>query len=654
MAPSFSAPHLLRRWAGPLLAGMAFLLMLLLMAVAFLKWGDANVFVTDGAKNPVMKAFAIKAVLTEILPVYAGTGFLLFILGILPLRFGWMGAGRWNDWTGPQGFWIAFGLLGMVHLYLWWEVPTTLWVLPGLSALPMGLSLAILLVAFLACGWFGLGTRLRPTPLRTATLFLFWGVLCFASIRLPRHLARVGLDAPPSGHPARVLMLSIDGLRENTAFEQGFGDLEGFKVENGYTAIPATRLEWSILWGGDPGYYSVGHVMPSLDELQGHRPYEILEQAKAQGLKTRFFIDDGGTIGLVDKEKAFDEVGMPARGWENFLNSNMAVHVPLYANWLDALRVFPTTTPWTPLDLALRRTLSEGRGADWVIFHSCLAHQPIFLDRRELGAYPHWWTIRAADLAPTWNMPSASRLKHFKPEYSPYAGYQIRIAGLISTWGRIWNQLGKDPDYGPALRIFMTDHGERFYHLTPEFQAGGMHGYNLDPWEGRIPLAFAGPGIPSGRDDTHALSLLQVRDFVATRLLTGQTPDLKPLLAEDTAFIRLHAMDTITDPKEGSAYRQMNAKDIIDGSQILPDGVWVMKYKESAEQRGEDLTLAEAHGDLLDVYRPLKKGGARHFRYRGYDQVGTPEDLTEAEFQAVRARINAGYLRHWKLLPPAS
>jgi len=651
MTDSIPSPHLLRRWLGPFLAGPVFMILLFIMAGLYMKFGDANVFVSDGASNPVMRAFAIKSVLTEVLPLYAGTGLILFILGILPFRFGWSKSGAWNRWTGTQGFWMTFGFLGMVHVLLWWQVPTTLWVLPGLSALPMGVSLGLLLLAFLACWWKGLGKDLRGGLFKAVVLMIFWTGLAYGSIALPRWIAQTGLNPPPSGHPARVLMLSIDGLRENTAFEQGFGKLEGFKVENGYTAIPATRLEWSILWGGDPGFYSVGHVMPSLDELEGHRPYEILEKAKAQGLKTRFFIDDGGTIGLVDKEAAFDRVEMPARGWENFLNSNMAVHMPLFANWLDALRIFPTTTPWTPLDLALRRTLADGRGADWVIFHSCLAHQPIFLDRHELQAYGAWWRIRAADLAPTWSVPSEARLRRSKPEYSPYAGYQIRIAGLISAWGGIWNQLGKDSDYGPALRIFMTDHGERFYHLTPQFQAGGMHGYNLDPWEGRIPLAFAGPGLPNTVDDTHALSLLQVRDFVATRLLEGRTASLPALLAENTAYMRLHAMDTITDPKEGSAYRQMNAKDIIDGSRIMPEGVWFMKYKESAEQRGQDLTLAEAHGDEMDVYRPFKKGGARHFHYQGYLQTGPPDDITEEAFQKVRARINAGYLRHWQILP---
>lgn len=622
------------------------LVLLLLLALLYFKLGDANYFVSQGADNPIMQRFAAKAILTEILPIYLGTGLILFVLGMIPVRLGWLGREKWDQWTGWGGFWGAIGFLVMLHAILWWEVPTALWVLPGISALPMGLSL-ILLFAAAVTAWSSGVRALRPERWRSLSLMAFWWALCAGYLAAPRALARVGLEAPPSGHPAKVVMLSIDGLRQNTAFEQGFSNLEGFKIQNGYTAIPATRLEWSILWGGDPDYYSVGHVIPSLDELEGHRPYRILEAAKAKGLKTRFFIDDGGTIGLVDKEKAFDRVEMPARGWENFLNSNMAEHVPLFAVWLDALRVFPTTTPWTPLDLGIRRALADGRGADWVIYHSCLAHQPIFLNRPELSVIPGWWRIRPDDLSPLWSNPSAARIRRYKPVYSPYLAYQIRMADLLTTWGAIWNTLDKDPDYGPALRVFMTDHGERFTHITDEMQAGGIHGYNLDPWEARIPLALAGPGIQDGLDTTHAFSLLTLRDAVASKLLEDKVPDLPTLLSKDVAVMRLQAMDLVGIDAEHSPYRQITSKEIIEGSVVLPDGLWVMKYLKPASERAKDLTLGIAHGDLLDIYRPLKVGGARAVHYKGYDQIGT-EDISEADFQAIREKINAIYTRPWE------
>jgi hypothetical protein len=648
MTASPTQSRLLRRWLGPFLAGPALMTLLLLSALLYFKLGEANVFVTRGADNPVMRAFAVKAILTEILPIYLGTGLILFVIGMIPVRFGWLGRGQWDHWTGWGGFWGATGFLLMLHALLWWEVPTTMWVLPGLSRLPLGLALILVFLAALAA-WFAGVRALRPAWWRFSTLALLWWALSLGYLAVPRALARSGLDTPPSGHPAKVLMLSIDGVRQDTAFEQGFDQLKGFKVLNGYTAIPATRLEWSILWGGDPAYYSVGNVIPSLEELQGRKPYTILEAAKAKGLKTRFFMDDGGTIGLVDKERAFDRVEMPARGWENFLNSNVAVHVPLFAAWLDTLRIFPTTTPWTPLDLGIRKTLADGRGADWVIFHSCLAHQPIYLNRKELGAIHGWWSARGVDLAPTWSDPTPDRTRHYQPAFNPYVAYQIRIADLIQQWGAIWNQLDQDPDYGPALRVFMTDHGERFTHLNPVMQAGGVHGYQLDPWEGRIPLAFAGPGIPNGQDGTHAFSLLTLRDLVAEHLLQGGTPDLAAYLARDTAVMRMQAIDMLTSQPGKSPFRQISTEEIIQGSQVLPDGLWVMQYLKPASERAKDLTLGIAHGDKLDIYRPLKAGGARAVHYQGYTQTGT-QDISEADFQAVRAKINAIYTKPWE--PP--
>jgi hypothetical protein len=622
-------------------------MVLLLWALAYFKLGEANVFVTDGAKDPIMRAFLAKAILTEVLPLYTGTGLILFVVGMIPVRLGWLGKGLWDRWTGWGGFGATLGFLLMIHALLWWEVPTTLWVLIGISSLPIGLSLFFLFGSACALWWSGM-RALHPSLLRGGTLMILWWGLCLGYLTLPRTLARTGMDTPSTHHPAKVLMLSIDGLRQDTAYDQGFDQLKGFKLANAYTAIPATRLEWSILWGGDPNYYSVGCVIPSLDELGGKKPYAILEAAEAKGLKTRFFIDDGGTIGLVDKEKAFDRVEMPARGWENFLNSNVAVHVPLFAAWLDALRVFPTTNPWTPLDLGIRKTLADGRGADWVIYHSCLAHQPIFLNRQELDAIHGWWWVRAKDLSPTWADPTPDRLRHYNPAYNPYVAYQIRMADLIKTWGTIWNSLDQDPDYGPALRVFMTDHGERFPHLTQDIQAGGVHGYGLDPWEARIPLAFSGPGIPEGKDSTHAFSLLTLRDTVADRLLKGTVPNLPVLLARDSAVMRLQPMDMVSSTPGKSEYKQISTQEIAQGSKVLPDGLWVMEYLKPATERAKDLSLGIAHGKDLDIYRPLKAGGARVIHYTGYVQTST-EDITEEAFQAARAKINEIYTKPWEL-----
>ncbi|HEU4950482.1 MAG TPA: hypothetical protein VFT46_00945, partial [Holophagaceae bacterium] len=435
---------LLTRWMGALAASAAFLLWLVAMAGLYVKYGVVNHFITEGLHDPVTVRFAVKSFLVEILPLYLAIGFLLFALAMAVAKILRIWTPARDVWTFRHAFWTTLGLVGLVHGLLWWQVPTTLWVLLGINRLPMGLALALIfalcaLALLRGLAWIP-GWGLRKALLLPACLGLAW-----LSLWAPQRLEQL-IWAPehPVGHPARVVMISLDGLRQDTAMEAGFSRAHGFKSYNAYAAIPATRLEWSILWGGDARRYSVGNLFPSLDELEGKAPYEILEAAKAKGLKARFYIDDGGTVGLTDRAEAFDEVGMPAPGWENFLNSNLAVHIPMYAAWMNVLRIFPTTTPWTPLDLGLKAALDRGRGADWVMYHSCLAHQPIFLTRQELGAIPRWWRLPAGKMAPWFTVPDDRTLATAPPESNTYLAYRIRVKDILDHWIPIWNRLGQD------------------------------------------------------------------------------------------------------------------------------------------------------------------------------------------------------------------
>ena len=76
----------------------------------------------------------------------------------------------------------------------------------------------------------------------------------------------------------------------------------------------------------------------------------------------------------------------------------------------------------------------------------------------------------------------------------------------------------------------------------PDIQMGGSHGYNLDPWEARIPMVIDEPGLRPGHDADHALSILEIRDAVARRLLHQLPLDLPAMLAKDYAPLRMHAI----------------------------------------------------------------------------------------------------------------
>ncbi|MBK8790814.1 MAG: hypothetical protein IPO28_11780 [Holophagaceae bacterium] len=256
---------------------------------------------------------------------------------------------------------------------------------------------------------------------------------------------RVGTE-PKGDRPVQALLLGIDGLRPQEASATGLETWTGLYYPNTYTTVPATRLFYSILWGGDPARYSIGHILPSEEELNGQLRYTLLEAYKARGLKSRFYMDDGGTIGLTQRtEGIFDETAMPASGWENFVNSNLAVHLPFYASWLDALRVFPSTTPWSSLDSGLRSALERGRGADLVMFHTCHLHQPIFLSRQELQEVRSWWTLRPLDLRPIAGLPLVrpEDERNLDPRRDPLSIYRIRVRHLLAAWKPVWEQLSR-------------------------------------------------------------------------------------------------------------------------------------------------------------------------------------------------------------------
>lgn len=645
--------QLLLRWLGPVLGGGTLFLILLGFGFLFTRTGVINHLLLKGLRNSIIQWFFLKAALTEILPIYVSTGFLLSLVGLLLSKSPLFLHGDWDRWSLSHGFWISLGFGLATHAWLWWEVPTTLWVLPGINFLPLGLGLLLASLAAIACFWKGLAFSVVAWWRKSLTVGI-WVACAWAMLLLPRYLAQAGLSSGPVGHPARVVMLSIDGLRQDTALQVGLQDFRGFQVQNGYCAIPATRVQWSILWGGDPDHYSVGYLFPAMEEFEGSYPFTILEAAKARGLKSRFYIDDGGTIALADRTQAFDQVLTPARGWENFLNSNAAVHFPLFAVWLDALRVFPSTTPWTPPDLGLKTALNLGRGADWVMYHSCIAHQPIYMTRKELGVIPRWWALPARNLSPHWSYPSPRDIKSWRPEYSPYLAYQIRIHSMLAAWQKIWNTLPGDRDYGDALRIMFTDHGERFYHWTeePDIQMGGSHGYNLDPWETRIPMVFDGPGIETGRDREHALGLLEVRDAVALHLLYQEPLNIKAMLAKDYAPLRMHAIGRDMFKAKEVEYRDLSMEELGQSVGLFPEGVWMVKYDSSEKTREADLTVAEAKGRVLKVWRPLKKGGARRVDYDGYQMTGY-EDVDEASFQEARARIFKAFKKPWTDALPA-
>ena len=135
----------LGRWVAPLAAGLGFFLVLVLAITLHFKFAEAGLstLVGQGFMVKPVKVFVARFILTILLPFYLMTALTLWCLA-LGLASVFV-RGFSDAWTALEGFLITFSALGWAHLLLWWEVPSTLWLIPGLRRLPFWLVLPLLL-----------------------------------------------------------------------------------------------------------------------------------------------------------------------------------------------------------------------------------------------------------------------------------------------------------------------------------------------------------------------------------------------------------------------------------------------------------------------------------------------------------------------------
>jgi hypothetical protein len=273
--------------------------------------------------------------------------------------------------------------------------------------------------------------------------------------------------------------------------------------------------------------------------------------------------------------------------------------------------------------------------------HSGLAHTPIFLRRDELTRLPRWWTLTPKAMEP-WmarQLVTPARAKGYDPRRDPFLAYEIRMGSILKAWEPIWNQLGQDPQYRGATRVLFSDHGERFYHATPEIRLGGIHGYNLDPWEARIMFKVDGPGFGSPAPGNATLSILGLRDAL-DEAVQKNAPLSRATLESDSpvAPLRYHVVGTdLFTPDPPDLFRQMPLKELLAMTGIVPGGIWFTKYEKSFKDRSEDVSIGFAQGPDLEIIKPLKKGGALSLKYVGYDQVSATV-VSEEAYKAAKER----------------
>jgi hypothetical protein len=633
------------RLLAVILVGPMALALLFLAFILYYRWAQSGItgWLADAMNIAPIRIFGRTYVLRILLPFYTLAGIVLWLLTLAPLWFldrPWIRA-----WRGRECLALGLAAFLWVHVCLWWQVPTALWTVPGLRRIPFFLLFPLLAALPIGTAWVMAGRRGWRVPRRLLGVAL-WLLLWASPAWLPQVIPAPGVAPRGGTEPCKVLMVGLDGLRSDVFLEEA-GGLQGVRYENAYTPIPATRLLWHILWGGDPLFYTVGHVGPSVEEYQHPESLALLKEAKEKGWRPRFYIDDGGTIGLAERTIDLDDSLSPAEGWENFVNSNLAASFPLYAVWENWFKPFPTTNPWAPLDAGLKEALRLGRGSGWVMFHSCLAHQPIFLSRTELGQTGRWWTLSPDAFKPVSDKRLVRRNQAEQPDprASPFLAYKIRMNAILRAWEPIWNQLGQDPTYQGAKRVLFSDHGERFHNVGPNgFKLQGIHGFNLDPWECRTAALVAGPGFSDqveSKPRNASVSLLGLRD--GTRRLIQGTGNFDAAFLENayaTAPVRYHTLDDSAYGDPGGDYRQMSDKEIAASTFIGPHGLWYTQYERPASERAKDVSLGLAKGTDLWIYKPLVGGGAHEYHYQGYALAGL-ETINEDLYQQKKAEVES-------------
>lgn len=632
-----------------ILVGPLALAVLFAAFILYYRWAQSGItgWLADAMHMKPIQDFGRMYVLRILLPLYTVGGILLWLLTLAPLAF--LDRAWARNWRALECLGLGLVAFLWAHLLLWWEVPTALWTFPGLRLVPFVVIFPALLLLVVGPALWVLRRRGWAWPKALLGLGL-WLVLWALPGWLPQVLPAPGVKSRGGTSRCKVLLVGLDALRSDVCLQDTTA-FKGLHYENSYTPIPATRLLWHILWGGDPLFYTVGHVGPSLEEYQHPESLVLLKEAKDRDWKPRFYIDDGGTIGLAERKMDLDDALAPAEGWENYVNSNLAVSFPFYAVWENWFKPFPTTNPWAPLDAGLKEALRLGRGSKWVMFHSCLAHQPIFLTRGELAQTGRWWTLSPDAYKPvtTRQQVTTQEALHPDPRTDTFRAYKIRMAAILKAWQPIWNKLDQDPSYKGAVRVLFSDHGERFHHVGPAgFQLQGEHGFNLDPWECRTAMLVAGPGfsdqvVPQPR--MASVSLLGLRDGTR-RLILGKGPFDAAFFesAYPLAPIRYHTVDDSMFEKPLGNYRQMTDAEIEASSYIAPHGVWFTVYKKPASERAKDVSVGLGQGPDLWIYKPLVGGGAHEFHYRGYQLVKF-QKVDESVYQAKKAQVE-------HLMPP--
>lgn len=553
------------------------------------------------------------------LAIYAGLGFLF--AGAVASVF------RLHRFPAAQSF--RFGLLtGLLqcfwfHGFLYARVPVSLASIPVLGHLP--LWFAFLLVA--ALGAWGLRPWLRIVPVPHRFLHGIAFLMLLGGIQsLPHDLFRWVHRPPalPAGDP-RVVILSVDALRQDT-FERlipGSSD-RGIQA---ITAVPATRVAWNLLLGGDPQFYLCGSIAPTSSELRHPERLGVLAQAHQRGLRSAFAINDDVTLGFSRDPNLWSTVRDPEKGWKYYFSLGFASTWPAFGWGENYLSPVETINPWSSPEAFWRDTEALIRSHHFTAVHDCALHPPISLSSRELTRTYGWgWLGRSA-----YNFRSYYQAEQLEEDrgsrLGPYGDASVHYASRSYTLLEQLPQRVRDlvATYPRLSGVVTSDHGE--FHApilepdgTVRSHINGMHGFTLDPDTVRIPLVPFGKTRIEGTPGS-VVSWFDLRDGLSRWI---RQPGPLTVNASESGWL-VQAPYGLSPIDDANA-RTNGALDPTDIAAVITqsfNGSWHIQdgdLEKIVAKTRLATALVEPHG-VMRLIVPGPKGGFLLYLYKDYNQV---------------------------------
>jgi hypothetical protein len=530
--------------------------------------------------------------------------------------------------SGPPRMSWKYGLLtGLtaaiwMHFFLFLQLPVALASIPLLGHLPMGLS-------FLLLGSFGIGLvywMLRTAKhyrwLRGLVMIGLIGALQF----IPHDVFRVlapQRDSLPRDTP-RVMIVSIDALRQDVLEK----DLPEFKAPQGVqpvVAMPATRLAWNLLLGGEPKDFQYGLLVPTLAELQHPEKFKLLRLATEKGLRTAFAINDSLTPTFFLQPTLFTTVLEPQGGWKYYFTIGYATTWPIYSWVQNFVSPIETNNPWSSQDAYWRDIGRLLDGHHIVATHNCALHPPLNLTFRELQQFLPWtWLAKPAYKFQSYygaaeiNSDHGSRLGKLSDSSLQY---QVRVhsvlRGLPARF-KAWTA-----QYPELSGVLTADHGESFPPI--QYQAGevaghlnGVHGFTQDPDTVRVPLGLFGDSRPEFKPGD-VFSWFDLRDALQAWCLN---PGPLRLSGSPTGWLLQspYISGMGADHSNSAQSSSLTTESIARVMYLHPSGLWYASDMDFAKlQQKMELASSLVYPDgHIDIFLPTSKETWTKASYRGY------------------------------------